>query len=261
MVDDVSLPGFAGPQLEPTYPRGMGRGNGAWAVGTVITLSLAAWASSAGPTLPSAISPDRGNRPPGPPVDFEVGQDDRVLPGLHLDKLGDSDVMNGLIIWASRIVLALAGALVVLVIFLLVRNLIRRLRGAVVAPKDDVSGDLLPEVLRAGVARSSAELERGEAGEAVINAWLRLEDTARVVGIEDDTSRTPAELVSTVLENYDVERESLERLAEVYREARFSVHPIGEAQRETARVALQRIRDDLERPLLATGPGVGSENR
>lgn len=233
----------------------MGRGDGAWAAGTAITLFLAALVSGAGPTQISPSSSVVDPTKTGPPVDFEVGEDLGLLQGLHLEELGDSDVVQSLITWTGRVLLVLAVAVVLLVIVLLVRNLIDRLRGSDVAAKDDVRGEVLPDVLRAGLARSEAELERGASGEAVINAWLALEDTAQLVGVGDDTSRTPAELVKAVLERYDVDRESLARLADVYREARFSAHPIGEPQRETARSALARIRHDLERPLLTTAGG------
>ncbi|WP_353953270.1 DUF4129 domain-containing protein [Knoellia sp. S7-12] len=228
----------------------MGRGDGAWAVGTAITLFFAALVSGAGPTQlsPSSSVVDPGEA--GPPVDFEVGEDPGLLQGLYLERFGDSHVVQSLITWTGRLLLVLAGAVVLLVIVWLVRNLIDRLRGSDVAAKDDVRGEVLPDVLRAGLTRSEAQLERGASGEAVINAWLALEHTAQLVGVGDDTSRTPAELVKAVLERHDVDLESLARLADVYREARFSAHPIGEPQRETARSALRQIRHDLERPLL-----------
>ena len=74
-------------------------------------------------------------------------------------------------------------------------------------------------------------LARGTPGNAVIAAWVALEDAVRGAGVRDDDSRTAAELVTTVLRSYRVERAPLDILAALYREARFSRHPIGEVQR------------------------------
>lgn len=227
---------------------------GAWTAGTAAALLLAAWVSGAGPIAPFTT--------PGlsPPTDEEFGElvtpdtgDSRTAGRDGRTPTEDNELVATVVAWTLGVLLL---AIVAVVAFLVVRAVASRLRRDPVRPKDSVEGSVLPDVLVAGVRASEAELERGASSDAVINAWLMLERTALEVGVDDDASRTPTELVSAVLDEYDVDRPSIERLAALYREARFSVHPIGEEQREAAREALGRVREDLTRPLMVMGGGL-----
>lgn len=232
----------------------MGRRDWAWAAGTAGALLLAAWVSGAGP-IAAFTTPGLS-----PPTDDEFGElvqpdtgDARQPEGERARPLEDSELIANVVAWTLRVVLVLIVAVVVL---LVVRALLRRLRRDPVTPKDEVEAPVLPDVLVAGLRASEAQLDRGTSGEAVINAWLTLERTTAEIGLEDDVSRTPAELVAAVLGGFDVDRTAIERLADLYREARFSAHPVGEPQREAAREALRSVREDLTRPLRALGGGV-----
>ncbi|GGB70518.1 hypothetical protein N798_12290 [Knoellia flava TL1] len=232
----------------------MGRRDWAWAAGTAGALLLAAWVSGAGP-IAAFTTPGLS-----PPTDDEFGElvqpdtgDARQPEGERTRPLEDNELVANVVAWTLRVVLVLIVAVVVL---LVVRALLRRLRRDPVTPKDEVEAPVLPDVLVAGVRASEAQLEHGTSTEAVINAWLTLERTAAEVGLEDDVARTPAELVGAVLGDFDVDRVAIERLADLYREARFSVHPIGETQRAEAREALRSVREDLTRPLRALGGSV-----
>jgi len=232
----------------------MRRRSWAWVAGTAAALLLAAWVSGAGP-IAAFTTPGLS-----PPTDEEFGElvqpdtgDARTPEGERTLPLEDNELVANVVAWTLRVVLVLIVAVVVL---LVVRALLRRLRRDPVTPKDEVEAPVLPDVLVAGLRESEAQLDRGTSSEAVINAWLTLERTTAEVGLEDDVARTPAELVAAVLGEFDVDRAAIERLAELYREARFSAHAIGEPQREAARVALRAVREDLTRPLRALGGGV-----
>jgi len=67
--------------------------------------------------------------------------------------------------------------------------------------------------------------------------------------VRDDHSRTAAELVTAVLRSHRVDRAPLDTLAALYREARFSRHPIGEDERTTARTSLVQVQGDLRRTM------------
>lgn len=229
----------------------MGRREWAWATGTAVALLLAAWVSGAGP-ISAFATPELS-----PPTDKTFG--DGVLPdtvdsrGQRADdgrQVEDNELIATIVAWTLQVLLVV---IVAVVAFVVVRAVVRRLRLDPVTPKDSVEAPVLPDVLVAGVRASEAQLDRGTSSEAVINAWLTLERTALEVGLDDDVSRTPTELVSAVLDEYDIDRPSIERLAAIYREARFSVHPIGEEHREAAREALRRVHADLTRPLLTMG--------
>lgn len=228
----------------------MTRHDWGWAGGTVAALLLAAWVSGARSISAFTVP---GLSPPAIEEFGElVGPDtgDNRLPAGEGAALEDNETVAAVVAWTLRILLVLV---VIAALVLVARALVRRLVRDPVTVKDEVRAGLLPDVLVAGVRESEAQLDRGTSSEAVINAWLTLERSARAVGIDDDAARTPAELVTAVLDEHAVDPAAIERLAALYREARFSTHPIGEEQREAARDALRTVRDDLLRPLAALG--------
>lgn len=231
----------------------MGRREWAWTTGTAATLLLAAWVSGAG-SISAFTTPGLS-----PPNDRQFGElvepdrGDKKASGVEGTRsTDDNELIAAVVAWTLR---ALLVVIVVVVAVLVVRAVLRRLGRDPVTPKDQVAAPVLPDVLVAGVRESEALLDHGSSSEAVINAWLALERTAVEVGVDDDASRTPSELVAAVLDEYAVDRAAIERLAALYREARFSVHPIGEEQRASAREALRAVREELTRPLLAMGGG------
>ncbi len=80
---------------------------------------------------------------------------------------------------------------------------------------------------------------------AVIGCWLRLEAAAAAAGTARLAAEAPGELVRRVLRAHDVRPPPLEQLGALYREARYSGHPIGEDRRRAARAALDEVRRDL----------------
>lgn len=101
--------------------------------------------------------------------------------------------------------------------------------------------------LAAAVDAGLAAVESGTADDGVIACWVALEDAAAAAGAPRAPSETPAEFTVRVLGVADggVSRAELTRLAELYREARFSTHGSGEEARTEARTALVRVRSDL----------------
>ena len=123
------------------------------------------------------------------------------------------------------------------------------------------TGELAPDVLLKAARESEELLERGTPANAVVAAWVRLEEAASGAGVRADRSRTSAKLARTVLRTFAVDEVALEQLAGLYREARFSSHEIGEDMRDQARVALGQVTRDLTRALPAssrTRPPTGS---
>jgi hypothetical protein len=74
---------------------------------------------------------------------------------------------------------------------------------------------------------------------------MELEDAVRASGLRPRDSETAAELTGRVLGSLDVDRSAIHDLAALYREARFSRHPMDEADREAAIAALHRLHADL----------------
>ena len=103
--------------------------------------------------------------------------------------------------------------------------------------------------LLAAVAEDSrthlATLGVGPPRTAIVACWSSVELTMQRVGLVADVAETSQEFVQRVLATYGVDRSSIESLAALYREARFSEHVMTESARTAAIGAIQRLHDDL----------------
>lgn len=145
----------------------------------------------------------------------------------------------------------IAAAIITLAVLFLIR-LLRQLQWQRLhRPKDDDGelAEMTPEdvakALTEAVDETLLTIERGETRDAIVACWLRLEDVVAEAGIEKTPAETAAELTERVLSTHQVSRQTLSRLADLYREARFSVHPLGDRARQEARAALEQIRREL----------------
>jgi Domain of unknown function (DUF4129) len=107
-------------------------------------------------------------------------------------------------------------------------------------PEPLMTGELV-SALDAGLRR----IDEGEAEDAVVACWVLLEHAVAEAGTRRQPSETPAELTERVLAEHRVTAATLRGLADLYREARYSPHRLGEPERERARSALERVRDEL----------------
>jgi hypothetical protein len=85
-------------------------------------------------------------------------------------------------------------------------------------------------------------LREGEPRNAIVECWHRFELQAERAGLARREWETSSELALRMLDVAEVDREAVTRLLELYREARFSEHDVGEPQRQAALDALARIR-------------------
>ncbi|MDP9239108.1 MAG: DUF4129 domain-containing protein [Actinomycetota bacterium] len=100
--------------------------------------------------------------------------------------------------------------------------------------------------LGAAAEAGLADLDEGtDPRRAVIAAWLRLEQAAASAGTRRLPAETPGELTERLLAGHAVSPVTLAGLAGLYREARYSRHPVDERMRSDARRALERLRREL----------------
>ena len=105
-----------------------------------------------------------------------------------------------------------------------------------------------PEVeqLTEAVAAGAAALEyEGDAREAVIACYAAMEQAVSAGGSERRATDTPEEFLSRVTAAHLIPEGPARDLTELFREARFSRHPITEQQRNAAREALSVISEAL----------------
>lgn len=135
---------------------------------------------------------------------------------------------------------------VVLVIALLVGSFLRRFRPSVASRSE--AGFRAPEVPREvleGVDEQLSALGTGAPRNAIVAAWVGLELAASASGLPRQPAETTSEYVTRVLGVWKVDAVSLDELASLYREARFSTHPLSEEHRARAIAALRRVQADL----------------
>lgn len=104
------------------------------------------------------------------------------------------------------------------------------------APPEDAD-DALVTALDVGVRA----LDEGSPRNAIVAAWLRLEDAVTTEHFPRRPAETPTELVARALAAYRLDEEAIGHLAELYEEARFSRHPVTEAHRAEAGACLTRL--------------------
>lgn len=154
------------------------------------------------------------------------------------------------------LLLLLAGAVIAILVSVRFVILRRRLRGdaalradppplPVVEPEPD------PDAVETALADTLAGLDRGTPRNAVVACWVRLEELAVAQGLPRHPSDTPAEFVTRALEAYRLDQAVLERLADLYREARFSEHALTEAHRAAAGSCLERLVQGVRRGRVA----------
>ena len=107
---------------------------------------------------------------------------------------------------------------------------------------------VLPDVAAAIVDEAEAQrtaLLGGSPRNAIVRCWLRLEEAVADAGVPPDPAETSAELTERVLTQRTVDPGAIRELAALYREARFSEHPIDETKRAGALRALDRLHAEL----------------
>ena len=168
-----------------------------------------------------------------------------TLPLPSAGDVGDGWVMRVLAIIVG--VVLLRGAWIVLRFWLSV--LTRRRNGrvepagqfaAMPAAIEDDTSDLALDM----VSQIEA-LGQGTTRNAIVACWLRLEDDIAAAGLVRLPSETSAELTERVLNRAAIDGAAVNELAELYREARFSTHELGDGERDRARAALRRIHASL----------------
>ncbi len=124
----------------------------------------------------------------------------------------------------------------------------RRWRPPPPAPVADF--DVLPARQIADRLTEDAQAQRaaiaeGEPRNGIVRCWLLLQDSIAAAGLPPGPSETSTEFTVRVLHALDLDPRAIERLARLYREARFSRHPLGEDARAQALTALDALHADL----------------
>ncbi len=242
---------------------------------TCVFMVLVAWATLIGPDevftgtgrvraptttaetcipLPVATAAD-GSTTVEIPDDFAARNYCEPPPGFGGDDSGDVTekapplwvgVLTGLLLLAAA-----AGGLAILVWLaaLVLREVrARRLRED---ERTAIGFTVLDEPARVArqVAADAGEqetlLREGDPRNAIVAAWHHFEVQGERAGVARRASETSSEYGLRILDLAAADNGSVNRLAELYREARFSDHPVTEEHRARALAALADIRHSL----------------
>jgi hypothetical protein len=114
----------------------------------------------------------------------------------------------------------------------------------VAVAEDDDEGlieEHLPALLRGVEAAQESLAKHPVPSDAVVAAWLQLEEAAAESGLVRPPAQTPAEFTVTVLAATRADEAATLELLQLYHRARFSRHPVGPAEVAAATDCLTRI--------------------
>ena len=170
-----------------------------------------------------------------------------VTPPAPATTTGETFDPSPVLVTFVQIVVVLAVLAILVLLAQLVRSLLRWRPHLERHEEPDFDIPLVPiELLRAARDRLR-DLEGGEPRNAIVAAWLGLESSAAATGLPRLPAETSSEYTERVIGVWPVDSERLGDLASLYREARFSVHDLGESHRERAITDLRVLITDLDR--------------
>jgi hypothetical protein len=153
---------------------------------------------------------------------------------------------SAVLVTLVQIVLVVAALVVLVVLAQLVRSLLRRRPHLEQHEEPDFTIPLVPTELLEAARDRLRDLENGEPRNAIVAAWLGLETSAAATGLPRLPAETSTEYTERVIRVWPVDSDRLGDLAALYREARFSVHHLGESHRDRAITDLRVLIADLE---------------
>ena len=235
--------------MSSRVPRGRSRGRTVLAATAGVVGLAVVWAAA-------APRPVRGLPGIQEGVETVVRPPDQGVPNFALPVLGweitygpawVDDRLAAVLGWSLVLVLSAGAALLALV---LVRALVRAWHARRLVPEEDTTtADVVPAAVLADQSERLAALGSGTPREGIIAAWAWLEASIAIAGVPLMRSRTSTEVVLATLRSHDVPADTLEELAALFREARYSPHDLAEADRRRAEEAHRRVDAALERQL------------
>jgi len=222
---------------------------------TALLLVLVTWAASIGPgrvVSGGHIEPVHATTPTAGVTTQPAGNPLQDYWKHHRDPPG----------WQYALAFALELLTVCVILFLLVRLLAalqqmwlgrRRSRRRTAVEKEvefEVLGSAqqVTEAIAADADEQRTELEvGGDPRNAIVACWHRFELQAQRAGVERRRWQTTSEFVLGLLDLVGADHGAVARLADLYREARFSDHPMTDAHRAEALAALDEIHISLRR--------------
>ena len=211
----------------------------------VLTVLLAVWVTAASPVHLADRSPAAASERIFSPAE---------LPERSTPDLSELPPTNSTVDAILTVLLALMILPLVVFVLLARRTRRRTAQGRADerrrrADRFDIPDPLdgVPAVLSATAQDQIAALTEGDPRNAIVACWLQLEQAATSAGLRRNAAETSTEFTTRVLGFHALDRDTISDLAELYREARFSTHELGESHRRAAIAAVTRLHTELSR--------------
>ncbi|MFE7019855.1 DUF4129 domain-containing protein [Microbacterium sp. NPDC057650] len=166
------------------------------------------------------------------------------------------DLLATIIASVGAVIVCLAVlALVVLLIVLVVRRLrelwrdrpLRRRGGAEIddEPASGAEATVAAAAIRRGIAAAIDVIgESRDPGDAIIAAWVGLEQTAADSGVARAASETPREYTLRIIARRAATESDVGALVDLYEQVRYGGHIADDADRRAARDLLERLEEE-----------------
>lgn len=229
----------------------------AWAVAIVLmlgvaTVALVVLASAGGSVRPYSESTASSSPRPLPTQTAGQVTPPQQSPGARKEPKPTEMAEWIQAVWQA--VIYLIGAVILLFLAWALYRMLRQVELPVVERSDTdwerVKVDRLADAVESGLAA----VDSGTATDGVIACWVALERAAASANVARQPAETPAEFIVRVLGVGGISEPELLRLAQLYREARYSTHGSSEEARTQARAALVRLRDELAAAVARRAP-------
>jgi hypothetical protein len=153
--------------------------------------------------------------------------------------------------WIRWVLLGIGIAVVAIILTVIVARLLAVRQLAVSRPDEEIEvlGDVGPDLptLQQGAARAEERLLAiGNPTDAIIAAWLALEEAADASGVHRQPAQTPTEFTADVLGRTGVDSEPVQTLLGLYLRARFAARPAAPQDLETARRCVRDLADNWQ---------------
>ena len=177
-----------------------------------------------------------------------------ALPESLPDGLAAGEALPAWLGWVGAVFAALCVAVLLWLLVLAVRALLRTWAARDQTARDEAPDDVVIDaddeaaapVLRAGVARAAHALAgEAEPADAVVAAWVALEEAAERSGVERGPAQTASELTVDVLDGTRADPEATRALLGLYLTARFSGRPVTDVDVRRAQECLVVLADGL----------------
>ena len=212
-----------------------------------LLLLLVTWAATIGP---QQVVTDAGN----PPTNVSVPPSTATAPpekeGKPLPEgRGDRDVLFTVVTIVATLLATIVMLAVLLTVlrWLMTRTWRRRDEPEPAEvdfePLDTPS--VVADALVAGARGQRDALQTGTPRNAIVECWHRFEELAESSGVRRLPWETSSEFTIRLLDRVSADESAVGELAELYRDARYSRHDVGEDSRDRATAALDRIHRSL----------------